>query len=254
MSQERWALHRISELAGLGVRATDGDIGSVTEAYFDDEKWAIRYLVVDTGRWLPGREVLISPISVRTMDWSERWLALLLSRQQVERSPEVDTDKPVSHQHEVDFYEYYGMSPYWGGPGLWGPFPTPGDLLTSHSIGAASPDKDAGDPHLRSAREVLSYHLQADDQVIGHVEDFLFDDVTWEVSYMVVDSGTWWSNKKVLLSPRWIAGVSWADRKVYLRLSPQTIRHAPDWDPNEPISQEYERRLRGYYGERLPLR
>ncbi len=57
-------LRNAKDLHGFKIRATDGELGTVDQLYFDDETWAIRYLMVETGGWLGGRRVLISPISV----------------------------------------------------------------------------------------------------------------------------------------------------------------------------------------------
>src|SRR5205809_6020840 len=109
-------LRSASEWDGYSIQATDGEIGHVAEFLFDDEKWTIRYLVVDTGGWLPGRRVLISPIALGETDWPGHRLHVKLTRQQVEESPVIDTDKPVSRQHEVSYYQYYRWPYYWGGP------------------------------------------------------------------------------------------------------------------------------------------
>src|SRR5689334_4092581 len=107
-------------LKGFTIGATDGEVGGVNDLYFDDERWVIRYLVVDTGNWLPGRKVLISPHAVRTTQWELRRVDVALTRQQVKGSPDIDTDKPVSRQHEAAFFSYYGYPAYWDGTSLWG--------------------------------------------------------------------------------------------------------------------------------------
>jgi len=113
-------LRNITELRGYAILATDGHIGTVDDFYFDDEDWAIRYLVVDTGGWLSGRKVLISPLSLGHPDFVGRLLPVSLTKSQVEHSPDIDTRKPVSRQHEAELFEYYGYPYYWGGAGLWG--------------------------------------------------------------------------------------------------------------------------------------
>jgi len=112
-------------LHGFTIGATDRDIGTVKEGYFDDLSFTVRYLVVDTGGWLAERQVLLSPIALRAMDWDHRRITAALTKAQVEKSPPIDTDKPVSRQHETAYYGYYGYSPYWTGPYLWGAYPYP---------------------------------------------------------------------------------------------------------------------------------
>jgi hypothetical protein len=94
-------LKNANHLKGLVIRATDGEIGTVDQLYFDDETWAIRYLMIETGGWLGGRRVLISPISVVHTDWQAKRLDVALTKKQVENSPDIDTHKPVSRQHEA---------------------------------------------------------------------------------------------------------------------------------------------------------
>src|ERR1700678_464486 len=92
-----------SQLKGLVIRATDGEIGTVDQLYFDDDTWAIRYVTVDTGGWIGGRDVLISPMSVVSIDWPSRRLDVALSKKQVKDSPSIDTHQPVSRQHEAAY-------------------------------------------------------------------------------------------------------------------------------------------------------
>src|SRR5579863_8030871 len=116
------------DLKGLVIRATDGEIGTVDQLYFDDEIWAIRYLTVETGGWLDGRPVLISPFSIVNVDWPAKRLDVALTKRQVENSPDINTHQPVSRQHEAAYLGYYGYGNYWGGPNAWGPAFYPGNL------------------------------------------------------------------------------------------------------------------------------
>jgi hypothetical protein len=251
------------ELEGFAIHATDGDIGHVDQGYFDDAHWTVRYLVVDTGHWLPGRKVLIAPAAIREADWKGRQLQVNLTRRQVENSPDIDTEKPVSRQQETEYAGYYGWPYWWVGPGPAGPLLYPGvappapeivEAVETTEAAAAAGLEDAwpvvsgGDPHLRSTREVIGYHLQARDGAIGHVGDFILDDASWIIRYLVVDTGSWWPGKKVLLPPQWIEGVSWAESEVRVDLDRETIRRAPEWEPGTSITRDYEERLYGYYG------
>ncbi len=126
-----------NQLKGFAIRATDGELGIFDQLYFDDESWAVRYLIVETGGWLGGRPVLISPVSVIHADTDARCLDVALTKTQVADSPDVDTQKPVSRQHEADYLEYYGYPFYWEGPYLWGPAAFPFLLsVRSSSCGA----------------------------------------------------------------------------------------------------------------------
>jgi len=104
------------------------------------------------------------------------------------------------------------------------------------------------DSHLRSTRQLARYNIKATDGEIGHLEDFLFDDETWEIRYAIIDTKNGWSGKKVLIRPQWIKQTIEADREISLNISRESIRQSPAWDPDRPISREYELRLHNHYG------
>jgi hypothetical protein len=246
-------LTNATHLKGLVIRATDGEIGTVGQFYFDDEAWAIRYLTVDTGGWLSGREVLISPISVVHTDWQTKRLDVALTKKQVENSPNIDTHKPVSRQHEAGFLGYYGYPNYWGGPNMWGPALYPSGLpIPIAAFKEALADRirrESKDSHLRSNESVTGYHIEAADGEIGHVEGFVMDDETWAIRYLEVATRNWWSGKKVLVSPAWIERVSWTDSKVYISLSRDVVKDAPAYVESAPITRKYEDQLHRHYGQ-----
>ena len=243
-------LRSLKDLERYNVSATDGDIGSVVNFLLDDQRWVVRYLVVETGGFLGGCRVLISPISFRQAEWSTHCFHVALTMDKVKNSPSVDVDKPVSRQHELDYYSYYGYPYYWGYSGIWGMGAYPGLLGAGrwNAAPAEHSDKASGDVHLRSAAEVRGYKIQGSDEAIGHVDDFVVDDETWEVRYLVVDTSNWWFGKKVLVSPHWASRVSWEESKVYVDMSRQKIKNSPEWNPNAAINREYEARLYDYYG------
>ncbi len=239
-------------LSGLAIRATDGELGTVVQFYFDDETWAIRYLTVETGGWLGGRQVLISPISVVHADWEAKCLDVALTKSQVEHSPNVNTHQPVSRQYEAAFHGYYGYSRYWGGPYLWGTAFSPAGLALPAD---AAPEtvahrvaRESEDSHLRSGEAVIGYDIVATDGEIGHVDNFLMDDEAWAIRYVEVATRNWWPGRKVLISPAWVERVSWTDSRVYVGLSRETIRNGPEYDDATPITREYENRLHLHYG------
>ena len=177
-------LKSVTHLQGVTIQATDGEIGKVDQFYFDDETWAIRYLVVNTAGWLAGRLVLVSPIALRQAEWQSKRLDVALTKKQIEDSPSIDTHKPVSRQHEAVYLGYYGYPYYWGGPNLWGLTSYPAGLavqreaVTEAEAAQARAGKESADSHLRSTNEVRGYHIEAADGEIGHVADFIVDDET----------------------------------------------------------------------------
>jgi hypothetical protein len=210
-------------LVGFTISASDGDIGRVEALYFDDHQWTVRYLVVDTHRWLTGERVLVSPVCVRRPDWEGRRLPVALTQAQVQTSPEVDAHQPITREFEIAFSEYYGIPCYWPSPAA--------------RVG-----------HLRSTEEVRGYRLRATDGAVGHVEDFLVEDLTWRIRYMDVDTRSWWPSKHVLVAPEWIEDVSWEDSGVSVALPSDTIRNAPAHDPARPVARDYEQALYAHYG------
>jgi uncharacterized protein YrrD len=244
-------LRNVTQLKGFAIRAKDGEIGTVGQFYFDDETWAIRYLVVNTGGWLSGRLVLVSPIALRQTEWQSKRLDVALTKKQVENSPPIDTHKPVSRQHEAVYLGYYGYPYYWDGPQLWGLATDPAGLMAEREAvteeEASRAEKESADSHLRSTDEVTGYHIEATDGEIGHVRDFIVDDETWAIRYLEVDTRNWWPGNKVLVSPQWIDNVSWPDSNVYVDLSRESIKNGPEWDESIPVTREYEQRLYDYY-------
>jgi hypothetical protein len=257
-------LRSMKDLKNYTISATDGEIGHVKDFYFDDDAWVIRYFVVDTGSWMTSRKVLISPISVNQPDWLKGSLPVSITREQVRNSPDIDTGKPVSRQHEELTLGYYGYPYYWGGAGLWGgglyPYAMdPG--YGGYGIGRAGREREEAaslraeqarhrndDPHLRSCNAVSGYHIEATDGDIGHVAGYLIDDETWAVRYLIVDTSNWWVGHKVLIAPEWITGVHWANETVSVNLSRTSIKDAPAYDPNVAWSRTLDLDLYRHYG------
>jgi hypothetical protein len=220
-------------------------MGKVRDFYFDDQHWTVRYLVADTGNWLTGRQVLISPHALVAAIKEDEHIAVDLTKKQIEDSPALASDKPVSRQFELDYYGHYGWSPYWVGPFAWGHYPAP--MRVGKEEAKSSAPEKAWDPHLRSMREVTGYPIQAADGEIGHVEDFVLDDETWTIRYLIVDTRNWWPGKKVLVSPRWIERVSWSAFKVVVNLPRETIKQSPEYTEKSLITRDYETALHRHY-------
>lgn len=243
-------LRRLDQLLRLTLHASDGSIGRVHDLYFDDHQWTIRYVVADTRRWLPGRLVLIPPMSVQHIDWSRRRLDVDLTKAEIRHSPDIHTDKPVSRQHEVELHEYFALTPYWvGHPGGLAPFPVATRVPDPSEPGLSrrASREPESDPHLRSTRFVVGLTITGSDVEIGHVEDFLFDEQSWAIRYMVVDTSKWWPGKRVLVSPTWIAWISWLELNVRVDLPGAIIRNAPPYEPTRAFTPEDERVLLSYY-------
>jgi uncharacterized protein YrrD len=233
-------LHSIKKLEHCRILARDGEVGRVADTYFDDARWVVRYLIVDTSNGLLDRQVLISPYAVTAVDWVTRVITTDLTRTQIEGSPSIDTDRPVSRQHESEYHRYYGYPEYWPYTTnwAWGAMPVvrptdEGQAWAARQRAATEvPKERAADAHLRSSRHVMGYHIEASDAPIGHVEDFLFDDETWAICYAVVDTRNWLPGDHVLISPERIRSVNWAERSVVVDMPRDAVRDSPTYDPD----------------------
>ena len=256
-------LRSMKDLENYAIGATDGPIGQVKDFYFDDQAWVIRWLVVETGSWLSGRKVLISPMSVRHADWAARLLPVAITQDQVRNSPDIDTQQPVSRQHERDYLGYYGYPYYWGGAGMWGDGMMPYAMMTDYpasGVDSAERERERAaeasaeaerhrndDPHLRSCQAIVGYHIHATDGEIGHVDGLLVDEETWAIRYLVVNTSNWWMGHQVLVAPPWITGVHWSDMSVTVGLSRQAIRDAPVYDSAAALNREQEAGLHAHH-------
>jgi len=237
-------LRRATELIDYKLGATDGDIGKVQEFYFDDQAWTIRYLIADTGGWLSGRQVLISPYALDAVNKADKIIPVQMTRSQIEKGPSLATDRPVSRQYEDEYYSYYGWPAYWGGPYSWGTgaYPVRGQAKWSD----ASRRRDE-DPHLRSTADVIGRDIQALDGDIGHTCDFVIDDETWDIRYLIVDTQNWWPGKKVLISTRWIERISWEEARVFINMTREAIKQAPEFIDETLLTRDHEAKLHRHY-------
>lgn len=230
-------LQNIKDLYGNALAASDGDLGQIKDFYFDDQAWAVRYLVVDTGTWLTDRAVLLSPHSFGRLDRDGKTLHVNLTKKQIENSPPIESHCPVSRQYEEDYYRYYGWSTYWQGDGMWGVsgFPvstTPGfPVMMTPVIMEAEPHhghNQRDDLHLRSTKAMTGYHIQATDGVIGSVSGFMVDDKSWAIDKLIIETGHWFSGKEILISPERIERISYQDSKVFVKLTMADIKQTQE--------------------------
>jgi hypothetical protein len=200
-----------------------------------------------------------------------------ITREQVKNSPDIDTDKPVSRQHEMEYFGYYGYYPYyWGGAGLWGGGTYPGAMLTGGGYAGSGAEylttqaeqarvaRETGrheddDQHLRSAKAVMTYNIEASDGGIGHVQGLLLDDESWAIRYLIVDTSNWWLGHQVLIAPKWIQHVSWSEHIVTVNLTRQSVKDAPPYqsaatlDRGGEISLHKHYKRAGYWADEVKL-
>lgn len=221
-------LQNLKPLYGDKLGALDGEVGHVKDFYFDDQTWAVRYVVADTGTWLTGRQVLLSPYGFGSLRQAGKLLLVNLSRKQIEDSPLIETHKPVSRQYEEEYHRYYGWPLYWQGGSLWGAsdLPTskpPPRQPRSDPIAANGAPAKRPDAHLRSTQSVAGYHLQASDGVIGHVCDFLVDPQTWVIGQLVVKIGHRLSGQEVQIPTSRVERISYDASTVFVRLTKAAV-------------------------------
>ena len=241
-------LRSIQELTGYKLDASDGTIGKAKDFLFDEAHWTVRWLVADTGNWLPKRKVLISPIVLGKPDRGSRLFPIKMTKSEIEGAPGLSADEPVSREYETMLFDQYGWPYYWGGAGIWGGASTPGPLFIRQAKVENREDSPESGPNvLRSAKEVMGYHIQALDDAIGHVDDFVIDDESWTLRYIVVDTRNWLPGRKVLIAPDWFNTMTWAKREVSVNLKRDAVKGSPEYHPPAPISREYETLLYHYY-------
>lgn len=237
-------LRSLKEIVGYPLLAEDGEIGRCHDFLFDDADWVVRWLVADTGKWIPRRKVLLSPTFLDEPDWPAKKLPVSLTKHEIQEAPSVDLERTVSRQHEEALADHYRL-PRW-----WAP-PEPGteteaEPLDEASVEAAAPE--AEDPHLRSLDEVEGYGIQAIDGEVGHVEDLVVDDEDWTIRYLVVDTRDWLPGRKVLVSPAWLRALVWSEKRAVVDLTREQIEESPRYEPREPIYRAYEAELHEGYG------
>lgn len=247
-------LNKVKTLKGYKLNCIDGEIGKVKEFYFEDHNWTIRYLIADTGNWLVGKQVLISPYALNGVNNEDQYIVINLTKNQIENSPSLASDKPISRLYEEDCCSYYEWPAYWGNPNLGvtgGLYPIIANgqnhekLMESESTQG---DKDL-DTHLRSTHELSGYTSHATDGEIGHVEDFIIDYETLEIRYLVIATMNWWPGKKILISPKWIERVSWKESEVFVNLIRETIKQSPEYTEDSLITRDYETKLHQHYNQ-----
>jgi sporulation protein YlmC with PRC-barrel domain len=254
MRTEREAnvLRRLRDYDGFEVWSREGrDLGRVEDFYFDDDRWAVRYIVVRTGSWFTGRSVLLSPISIAGLDWDRARIDFKLTEEQITGAPDADLAQPISRRYETEYAGYYGIPHYWGGSDLWGMWSTPMEVQPPTAMEEPLSEQELLEAqHVRSMREVTGYHILATDGEIGHVEDFLVDGASWRIRYLMIDTSNWMGGRTVLLAPEWASRIEWVDQKVHVDVTRAEVEQSPEYDPAADIDGQYEERLAESYKRR----
>jgi PRC-barrel domain len=222
---------RFSSLLGNTIDATDGPIGTLKDLLFEDDTWGLKWLVVDTGNWLPGRQVLVPMASVGIPSAMIRTVRVDMSKERIKNSPGLDFDQPVSRQFEATMFGYYGLDPFLGA----GLYPASNAMAVPFEAPFAPPSerphiRDTDDPHLRSMATIKGYHCHATDGELGFIADVLIDLTRVRISDFIVDVGTWWPDKQVIVAPASISKIVWLDSHIDIKLDRAALRTARRFD------------------------
>ncbi len=251
----------LEDLIGYKIEAEDGHIGTVHDVLFDDEAWVVRYVVVDTGGWLLGRKVLVSPEAAHEPDEGHKTLQVKLTKQQVKDSPEVPIDPPLSREEEAQYRDHYRWPDYWDNVEAFDRNAMVNIAPEAMSLGTVAPappvappiPEVVADPMLRSARVIRGYkiHCGADEDV-GEVTDFVIDGQAWTVPFLVVKLKDKDAADHVLIPASSIRRTGWKDKAIELDYESATVNSAPHFDETvkrdklflDGVATHYDRNIR----------
>jgi hypothetical protein len=197
---------------GTAVEASDGVAATVSDVYFDGKRWDVRYLVLHTGNWLNARRVLIPPGAIEHSDWIHRRILVGMTAEELETARDISTQLPLNRQKDLEGAKLLAWEAYWAG------------VLDDES-------PSGGDSHLRSTKAVAGRPIEGTDGKIGHVDNFILDDDTWTIRYVVVGTRHWWPGKRVLIEPRSVESIDWDARVVRVAMRQSEIERSPEYNP-----------------------
>lgn len=235
--------HNLKTYYGRKLSASDGEIGHVRDFLFDDQTWAVRYVVVDTGFWLAERKVLLSPHAFGDLDQPGKSLRVNLTRKQIEQSPALATLQPVTREYEEAYYTHYGWPTYWQGGGMWGstPFPVFGAPLPPAPVEPAPVEAAPPatvDSHLRGTLAVEGYHLEASDGTMGRICGFVMEPKSWAIRHLVIETGHWLPGKQVDIPTDKIGRISYDDSAFFVNLTKAEVEQSPLHQPAAESAEE----------------
>lgn len=244
-------LRSIKDIHDYEMTARDGNVGRTETLLFDDQSWRVQYVVADTGGWLSDEHVVLKPDLLQAPDGEKRSIGINLTKAAVERSPSIDTHRPVSQQQVSDPIRWPSV---WAMEGMYVGLAVIPEVKRADEARKAREIETAvvnGDPHLRSTKEVIGYHIHALNGDIGHVEDFILDDEQWTIRYLAIDTRNWLPGRKVLVAPQWTEEIDWMDQEISVNLTRESIEKSPSYNPSAPVNRQYEEELYDYYGRQV---
>lgn len=227
----------VNEVIGYKLAAKDGEIGKCADFLFEDRPWIIRYVVGETDGFLNRQKVLIPLVELEKPNGSTQLFHINLTKQQIEESPPLSEDEPVSRQYERISYLYFGWPAYWAGDELENTASMPSGVFRKPENAQDRVDKKSS---LRSVKEITGYHVNATDGKAGRVNDFVVDDNIWTIRYLVVDMENHVKDKKVLLAPDLVNTLDWLNKTVNVDLSANCVKNCPEFNPVDPLDPDLD--------------
>jgi sporulation protein YlmC with PRC-barrel domain len=237
-------LRSVNALTGYTVRTLDGDIGSVRELYFNDQDWRVKHIVVDTNRWLPGKQVLLNPLDVKDVNFERRELMVSITTEHVRNSPEADTDRPVALQRVSKMSETSNWAMYLAGEAL----AAVPEAVPIQEFETSNKNGKPYDPHLRTTKVVGGMGVYAKGDEVGHVVDFIVDDDTWSIRYLVIGLE---DRRRALLLPELVKDIRFEREELIVDLDAHVLADCPKLDPATLITSQYERAVTEYFHSSL---
>lgn len=260
LGKELAMLRSIKDITGYPVEAIDGKIGEVGDCLFDDDQWMLRYISVDTGKWLLGKQVLISSLHFERPEVGseDNHFRVNLGVNRIKNAPTVDTTKSVSRKYEEEFARYYGQNVYWDGAAALGASVGPAVVPPGQNENSESESLERArhkeqienirESHLRSSNEVIGYEINCSDDEFGGLDDLILDDITWQIRFLVVDTRNWLPGRKFLIDVNWLESFDWIDQKANVGLKRSEIEGSPEYDPQRLVNKDYLDNLYDFYG------
>jgi len=240
-------LRHASKIIGCDVVSSDGSVGKVHDILFDEVSWTFQHLVADIGSWLAGERVLLPLAAVGEVDEVERQLQVHLTKGEIEHCSGVSTCTTASEEAQVLLGKYW----MWTTTSFAHLPPEASRVMDSEATADEKEEvEDKVESRLRSVRESDGYHIAAPDGDIGHLTELVVDSDTWQIQYLVVNTGNWLLRRNVLIPRAALESIHWADRKVHLSITKNEIKNSPEYDPKEMLDRDYEQTLHDHYGHR----
>lgn len=217
-------LRGFKKILGFAVHAADGEIGKIIDFYFDDHTWEVLYVIVEMGNWLTKKDSLICRELLGPSGLSS--IAADSTVNQIENSPQFDDLNTLSIEQELKLHNYYNV---------------PHKRNTAEAI-------------LHKVSDFIDFRVLTNEGEIGHIDDIFIDDENWDMRLIVLETGTWFSEKKILIIPSLVQSIDWDLLKVELAISKEIVMKAPPFDPSIPITSEFESNLLNYIGKKNKYR